>query len=120
MVTDIDKYAEASNLEIFLFVNIENPREKLKILNYISKSNYKIATLISLRAYIVATAKIDVGCIISAGVVIERNSKIGNCLNIGYNSIIISNMSIPEFAKIIYNSVINNSVIALNKKHRKD
>ena len=138
LITDINKYAENTNLEVFLFVNIENPREKLKILNGIRDSNYKIATLISPKASVASSAKIDVGCIvepmavvkshaiiemgctISSGTIIENNVKIGKCSMIDYYAIIISNTIIPELTKIVYNAVINNSVITLNKKHRKD
>ena len=111
-------------------VAIGNPDVRLSLIEKIeNETNCKIATLISPRAYVATSVKIEkgsiiepmtvvhtncvlgVGCLISAGVVINHASVLGDGCHADCNATVLGNKTVPTKTKICSGEVFGNTQI---------
>ena len=121
-VGKISEYCNLVNDYEYAIVAIGNPTVRLNLTEHLEKAGYKIATLISQRAYVSSSATVEKGCIvepmavinpntviercciISAGVVVNHNSMVGEGCHIDCNATVVSNSTVSSKTKIIQKS----------------
>ena len=121
-ISDSDKLIGTYNYAI---VSIGDTQKRLKITEQLEKTGYKIATIVSPRAYVFqgasiasgcviepytvvgANSTVDKCCIISAGAVINHNSQVGKGAHLDCNSTVPSNSKVPPSLKLNCGKVFN-------------
>ena len=122
---DIDRLAGKYT---HIIVGIGNPEIRLPILkNLQEKAGYKIATLISPRAYVSPEAKVsegciiepmavvhrgatlEEGCIVSAGAVVNHESTCGQGVHIDCNATVAAYTKVPAKTKVCSGEVYRNA-----------
>ncbi len=101
----IDKYEYA-------IVAMGNPDVRLDLTEKLERAGYNIPTIISEKAYVSSTAKIEKGCIIEPLAVVNPNTTIEKCCIISASAVVNHNSTVKAGCHIDCNATIySNSVV---------
>jgi len=86
-----------SNTEAEIVISLGEPEYKVKMREKVEKEGFKLANVIHPTAWISPSAKIGLGVILRAGVIIQADAIVGN------------NVTIMEYAGVGHDSVVGNN-----------
>lgn len=95
-------------------VAMGNPKVRQEWLIKIENAGYKIATVVSPKAHVSSTAKIERGCIIEAFVNVQTASAVGEGTIICSNSVLGHNCQVGEVCQIDIGAVVPPRANVLN------
>ena len=105
--------------EYSFIVAIGNPEVRSYWINKLSEECFKIATIISSRAYIAQSATIEEGSIIEAMAVVNSNAVVHRGCIINAGAIINHNAVVNEFSQVDCGAVVASGAVVEAKSHIK-
>ncbi len=112
VIGKIQAYKELASVYEYAIVSVGNPISRLNLTELLENAGYKIPTLISERAYVSSSAKIEKGCIIEPMAVVNPNTVIEKCCIISAGAVINHNSTVKKGCHIDCNAtVMSNSMV---------
>lgn len=119
-LADMDRFVDEYT---YAFVAIGNPVLRLELIDRLEKAGYRMATLISPRAYVSPSAQLlggvivepmavistasflGRGTIVSAGAIVNHNCYVGDVCHLDCNSTVLSNSIVPTSTRLPYGEI---------------
>ena len=111
----IADFEKLSSRYDYAIVAIGNASARLDLTEQLKKAGYKIPTLISKRAYVSGSAKVEEGCIIEPMTVVNPNTTIGKCCIISAGAIVNHNSIVCEGCHIDCNATVSSNATVEKK-----
>ena len=106
VIGKIQDYVNFTNEYEYAIVSIGNPMVRLELTDKLEKAGYKIPTLISEKAYVSKTARLDNGCVVEPMAVINPNTIIEKCSLISAGAIVNHNSTVKAGCHIDCGAVV--------------
>lgn len=114
----LDDYKKALGRYTYAFVAIGNPQLRLRLLNELTESGFKLpvlvhpqavvmpstqvagGTIVEAQAVVNSNSVVGVGCLICAGAVVNHNSVLGDVCQIDCGAVVPARSTVPSGTKV--------------------
>lgn len=111
-----DQLEQLKNEYSYAIPAIGNPLIRLSLIDKLEKMNYKIPVIISPRAYVSPSAKIEKGSVIEPLAGVHANAKIGKATYISMGAVVNHNAVVGDGCHVDSNAVVCSGVLVQEKK----